>query len=884
MSLKGGEVVFNFKGEDKELKNSINDIGSSIKKMVTALGLDRLISKTMSALNNSLDGAIKRVDTMNNFPRVMNNLGIATEDATEAVNELSDGLTGLPTTLNDGVSAVQRFTSQNNDVKKSTKIFLALNNAILAGGASTEVQASAIEQLSQAYAKGKPDAMEWRSMLTAMPAQLKQVAKAMGYTSTAVGGDLYTAIQKGKVSMDDFMDTIIKLNDEGIDSFASFSEQAKSSTGGIATSITNVKTAITRGLANSIEALNKSLKSANLPTVNEMIQKVGTTISKAFNKVNEAIKKINWTKLIPVIKDVTRYIGNLKDTVLGLFKNILKSIDWNMVLQIAPTILKIVATFQILNPLIKTTSSIIGGLGSVFTALRNPTMLLITALSALATAFVVLSASKSEEEQRMIDLSNSIQDANRDMKDYNKTVDANMKKSVAQIDHTKKLSDELKTLVDENGKVKEGYKDRVKFILNQLNEALGTEYKLNGDVVESYKEIQNQIDKTLEKKRAETILNAEEEKYKKAIEARTQAYEQLQQIYRETGLTYEEVMKKIQEYEADPKNLENMMWMNEYGDDFKALQETIKTSTDNMKQYENDYALFTEGKFNEIGQNIKTSTQDWTDKTDEIIKENFATQEEDLKALLNTYKTTGDEQHRNQIDEKLRDLALKRSEMQERKGIVTRMTSEEVEAYIRLAQRDRNAYNDIMNKTSGDTRLQMQTIGRIIDQNGYIPENSMRQVANTTSYAFKNLKSSQWGGDLIRGIANGMNNNNSFLSRAVNFAVSTISSRLHFSRPDKGPLRDYEKWMPDFVQGLTKTLNNSTPNLYNSINKMAGKMKDELNLGFGMSPTLNNVSSYNPSVSVTIHNNMETDFMGNLVSNIKTFSNGSKNDYNYGMS
>ena len=398
MSLKGGEVVFNFKGEDKELKNSINDIGSSIKKMVTALGLDRLISKTMSALNNSLDGAIKRVDTMNNFPRVMNNLGIATEDATEAVNELSDGLTGLPTTLNDGVSAVQRFTSQNNDVKKSTKIFLALNNAILAGGASTEVQASAIEQLSQAYAKGKPDAMEWRSMLTAMPAQLKQVAKAMGYTSTAVGGDLYTAIQKGKVSMDDFMNTIIKLNDEGIDSFASFSEQAKSSTGGIATSITNVKTAITRGLANSIEALNKSLKSANLPTVNEMIQKVGTTISQAFNKVNEAIKKIKWEKIVPVIKDVAKYIGNLKNVALELVKSVLKSIDWNKVLEIAPTILKVVATFKILNPILQTGTSLIRTFGSAISGLNTPLGMLkasILAITALTTVSQIIADCKT---------------------------------------------------------------------------------------------------------------------------------------------------------------------------------------------------------------------------------------------------------------------------------------------------------------------------------------------------------------------------------------------------------------------------------------------------------------------------------------------------------
>lgn len=89
--------------------------------------------------------------------------------------------------------------------------------------------------------------------------------------------------------------------------------------------------------------------------------------------------------------------------------------------------------------------------------------------------------------------------------------------------------------------------------------------------------------------------------------------------------------------------------------------------------------------------------------------------------------------------------------------------------------------------------------------------------------------------------------------------------------------------MPDFIQGLKKSLEFATPNLYGAISKMAGNMKDQLSLGFGMSPTLNNVSSYNPSVNVKVINNMETDFMGNLVSNIKTFSNGSKNDYNYGM-
>ena len=33
-----------------------------------------------------------------------------------------------------------------------------------------------------------------------------------------------------------------------------------------------------------------------------------------------------------------------------------------------------------------------------------------------------------------------------------------------------------------------------------------------------------------------------------------------------------------------------------------------------------------------------------------------------------------------------------------------------------------------------------------------------------------------------------------------------IKSFLHFSRPDEGPLTDYETWMPDFIGGLARTL------------------------------------------------------------------------------
>lgn len=888
MSVKGGDVIFNFKPDDKELQKSVNQMGTSIKKMVTALGLDKLITKTMSALNNSLDGAIKRVDTLNNFPRVMSNLGIATEDATKAVNELSDGLIGLPTTLNDGVSAVQRFTSQNGDVQKSTKIFLALNNAILAGGASMEVQSSALEQLSQAYAKGKPDAMEWRSMLTAMPAQLKQVALAMGYTSTAVGGDLYNAIQKGKVSMDDFMNAIIQLNEKGTGEFASFAEQAKSSTGGIATSITNVKTAITRGLANSIDALNKSLKKANLPTINDMIQNFGKSISKAFNRVNDAMAKIKWQKLIPVVKDVVKYFKNLKDTMLGFVKEVFKRIDWDMVLQIAPTILQIVGTIKILNPLIKTGTSLISGFSGVIKGLSSPVGIATAVITGLATAITFFRTKQGEAWKETNELTNRVMGLKNEMDEYSRSLRDNASNELAHIDKTKQLREELKNLVDENGKVKDGYKERVQFILGELNEALGTEYKLNGDIIENYQTLQSEIDKTIERKKAEIKLNVSKAEYEKAVEKEKETTQNLNDILKKLGISYDEAKWKASYYQREIekgrlsiKDLgEQELWLI---NDFDTATKEIDRCTDLQKQYVADATAFEKGEFEKVGTSIKASTEDWTNATEQEILDNINTQEAELKRLEDLYTNTGNAIYQQQANDSLKELALLRSKLQERTGTVKKFTPQEVESWIRLAQDDRNVFNNIMSQTSGDTRNQLQTIANVIDQYGTIPEGEMREVAQYMAIQFTGLNSWSWGADMVQGIINGIRNKQAAARQVANQLASIISRPLHFSRPDEGPLRNYEKWMPDFIQGLKKTLELATPNLYGTISKMAGNMKDQLSLGFGMSPTLNNVSSYSPSVNVKVINNMETDFMGNLVSNIKTFSNGSKNDYNYGM-
>lgn len=285
----------------KNLENSVKTSSSGIKNIVTALGIDKIVSSAFNIISNSVDGAISRLDTLNNYPKVMSNLGIASDDAQNSINKMSDKLSGLPTTLDAGAQAVQRFTSANKDVNKSTDYFLAFNNALLAGGASADIQANALEQLSQMYAVGTVDAQAWRSVLTAMPAQLQQVATYMGYTSTAVGGDLYNALQKGQVSMEDLMQAMVTLNTEGANGFQTFEQQARNSTSGIETSITVAKTQVVKGVADIIKSFDQFLKDEGLGGIGNVISEIGKKAKEVLDTVAEKLPNVlNWIKdIIP---------------------------------------------------------------------------------------------------------------------------------------------------------------------------------------------------------------------------------------------------------------------------------------------------------------------------------------------------------------------------------------------------------------------------------------------------------------------------------------------------------------------------------------------------------------------------------------------------------
>ncbi|OFQ23776.1 hypothetical protein HMPREF2946_07260 [Actinomyces sp. HMSC062G12] len=279
MSAVAGAVGSGMSAASRAVVSGAQAMGSHIAGAARAAAgvMTAAFAAAAAAIGTHLGAAVSRVDTLNNFPRVMRNLGYASDDARASIQRMSDGIKGLPTSLNEIASTTQQLAPLTSSLGEATDLSLALNNALLAGGKGAGEASRAMTQYTQMLGKGKVDLQSWRSLQEVMPGQLGQIAQALlGPTANTM--DLYDAMQKGTVSFDDFNKAILKLNDEGINGFASFSQQAKDATAGIQTAFTNVGTAITRNIANIIQAIGADKISGAINSIGGVIDSIGEKI------------------------------------------------------------------------------------------------------------------------------------------------------------------------------------------------------------------------------------------------------------------------------------------------------------------------------------------------------------------------------------------------------------------------------------------------------------------------------------------------------------------------------------------------------------------------------------------------------------------------------
>lgn len=130
----------------------------------------------------------------------------------------------------------------------------------------------------------------------------------------------------------------------------------------------------------------------------------------------------------------------------------------------------------------------------------------------------------TEEEK---ELAASADEAAAAFREQKKATNETLGDITAQMSYTQSLADELRSLADASGKVKEKDQERVAFILNELNQALGTEYSMVDGVIQKYGELKTSIDEVIESKLANALLEAAQADYVTAQQEKADALQNL---------------------------------------------------------------------------------------------------------------------------------------------------------------------------------------------------------------------------------------------------------------------------------------------------------------------------------------------------------------------
>lgn len=139
-------------------------------------------------------------------------------------------------------------------------------------------------------------------------------------------------------------------------------------------------------------------------------------------------------------------------------------------------------------------------------------------------------------------------------------------------------------------------------------------------------------------------------------------------------------------------------------------------------------------------------------------------------------------------------------------------------------------------------------------------------------------KALQWGKDMIQGFINGIKGMLGKVGDAAKSVGKKIKDFLHFSRPDEGPLREYETWMPDFVKGLADGIRKSSYLVENASLDLANDIKRSLfadtsaalrSLNGGISTSLN--PTINPSVAYDLNYKLMAQAMKDALSDVGVY-------------
>lgn len=449
----------------------------------------------------------------------------------------------------------------------------------------------------------------------------------------------------------------------------------------------------------------------------------------------------------------------------------------------------------------------------------NPAGAVAAAIGLLIGGITAFCATSGEAEEQTDALTDALKENAEAVASVKASRDENIAAGLSEMEHIEDLKDELINLADEKGNVADKDKARAQFILNELNGALDTEYKMTGNIIDNYQDMSKEIDNLVNKKKVSYILEADDEA---ASEASKQAG-QLGKAQMDAAEALDDVNEKIKSNNDKLKECYNQLvedgkveankfdeWLGvlskmkgAYGEEatkliheYETLQTEHQEAVDNLnqatkdvkdnneilQQAEKDWILYEQG-------NTQALTSSWEARSFGLKSFNEATEAE-LKTQVETYGKRYKElidkiADGEKVDETLFNTVQKTASLA--------IDQAEISG-IAIPEGLREGINKEMPKTAEEAGKRSQELLDIM--NGVFDIHSPSK------------KTEEMGRFLVRGLAEGMEGKtNWFIQKIKEFCGKSLDAfREYFEI--HSPSKKTEEFGQFLVQGLAEGIKN----------------------------------------------------------------------------
>lgn len=487
------------------------------------------------------------------------------------------------------------------------------------------------------------------------------------------------------------------------------------------------------------------------------------------------------TKFIPAIKNISSWVNENKEKLIAVVTGLAAAM---VTFKAASLATKLAEEGLTVATIARTAAQT--ALNAVMAA--SPAGLVATAVAGLTTALVVYAAAindealpkvqvLTEEEKKLIEKADLAAESFREQQ--KSTSDA-VGKIQSEMGHVTALKDELLKLADSSGKVKEKDQERVKFILDELNDALGTEYEMTGGVIKKYDELKASIDDVIQSKLANALLEANNAAYVTAVQEKIAAQEALtlkEKDYEAQQRAYDEYysgyLKKKEELEQKLSDAQEQR----YGYGARMAQDAL-VALEGEKNRAEALLKEKEDAYNESLANLDnyyTTIENYEEAQTAALSGNYDRTVEILSEKRQTYSNYGDT-----VDE-------------ETARALDTLKWEAVEAGREAKRLKTNFEAGVKGYTK-----------EMVDEAEQSYKDTMD--AYSTAYADANLV----GGDLAHGLQRGMENERSNLVSKAKSLVSSIIGAMREAAESNSPAKKTIEFGEDLGEGAEIGIENKT--------------------------------------------------------------------------